>query len=183
MKAHRIKIILGLLAVIAFLCVMPRGMRYWQPESKRCAVTSLDDGAWNYVGCDKRYVNPDKMRDVLAGEAKDLRADAEKGDAEAQYKLGVLLHGADDTQHEGADWLMKAAKQGYVPAESEIGRVYESGEPGYAKDEEESYYWFSLAYKGGEKEAGEEADKITSWLTPEQIEAANKRVKETTGKP
>lgn len=50
---------------------------------------------------------------------------AEKGDAEAQYKIGMQYwtgRGIKDDREEAERWLMKSADQNYAPAEEHFGR-------------------------------------------------------------
>src|SRR5258705_28499 len=71
---------------------------------------------------------------------KSLREDlnkAEKGDAEAQYKVGLAYYRDDfrtgENYMEAADWFQKAADQGHASAQQKLGNLYFSG-LGVAKD-------------------------------------------------
>ena len=60
-----------------------------------------------------------------------LQEKADSGDAAAQYKLGVLLEGDDNTPPNYAQavlWIRKSADQGYPAAENELGILYEHAE-------------------------------------------------------
>ena len=59
-----------------------------------------------------------------------VRKAAEAGDAEAQYRLGLMYakgDGVEEDQWEAVDWLRKAAKQGHKPARNELAKrgIYE----------------------------------------------------------
>ena len=55
---------------------------------------------------------------------------AENGEADAQYKLGLLYltgNGALQDFAEAAKWLKQAAEQGYALAQYELGLIYRTG--------------------------------------------------------
>lgn len=62
--------------------------------------------------------------------ADDLRTRASKGDAEAQWRLGVQLSSSgkdDNTQQEAFLWLSKSAGQGSLKGEFNLGKMYWNG--------------------------------------------------------
>ncbi|MCX6340522.1 MAG: tetratricopeptide repeat protein [Candidatus Aureabacteria bacterium] len=66
---------------------------------------------------------------------------AKKGDAEAQYKLGLMYdegHGVPKNYVEGAKWYRKAAEQGFAPAQSNLGFMYVNGQ-GVSQDYSATY--------------------------------------------
>ena len=67
-------------------------------------------------------------------------AEAEQGDAEAQYNLGIrYLDGGDHS--EAFKWLMKAANKGHVDAQYALAGLY--------KDEQERLKWYLKAAENG----------------------------------
>jgi len=116
-----------------------------------------------------------------------LRLAAEKGNAEAQYELGVMnVRGRDHL--EGMRWLLLAAKQNYVAAQYDLGRVYAhrvsmgSGafEQGYVPDHAEALKWLRLAANNGQTEARKiiteletptPDDELHEWLDELRTEA------------
>jgi hypothetical protein len=70
--------------------------------------------------------NLDDMSDV------DVLAIAQKGQAEAQYKIGdVYYYGSNDTEQDfdqARFWYEKAAQQGNADAEYSLGVMYDNGE-------------------------------------------------------
>jgi TPR repeat protein len=98
-----------------------------------------------------------------------LRPVAEQGNAAAQNELGRRLgtfardrfHGKppprgweerDPVYVEATQWLMKAANQGYLPAELELGFSYALGD-GVEKDDGEAIRWWREAAEHGDSEA------------------------------
>jgi hypothetical protein len=83
----------------------------------------------------------------LPKDFKSLKALAEKGDAKAQYNLGLL----EKDGREAAKWFRMAAEQGDAWAQYRVGRWYESGMgfvPGTFerfKDEKEAVKWYRQA--------------------------------------
>ena len=58
----------------------------------------------------------------------DVKAAAERGDAAAQYKLGVALQtGTRKSDIEGATWIRKSAEQGLADAQYKLGVMLVSG--------------------------------------------------------
>jgi hypothetical protein len=90
-------------------------------------------------------------------EFEQLRAAAEGGDAEAQYKLGMVYHNGGGKEHprdyEAAmKWLRLAADQGNVQAEDWVGAMYYRGE-GVAQDYGEAVRWYRVAAEKGNAHA------------------------------
>jgi TPR repeat protein len=108
---------------------------------------------------------------------EESKAKAEKGDAEAQFKLGYLYdlgRGVVKDEAEAVNWYRKAADQGYANAQAGLGRMYSNG-LGVAKDEVEALKWYrksadqgnpfaqvslGLAYELGSGVAKDEAESV-----------------------
>ena len=91
-------------------------------------------------------------REDYATALREWRPLAEKGDALAQYNLGVLYRKGrgvpqDDVQARG--WYEKAAAQGQAKAQFNLGTLYFNGE-GVRKDYQQALRWFRLAADQGE---------------------------------
>ena len=95
------------------------------------------------------------MRDLK----KELLAAAERGDAEAQYNLGVMLeNGVDDNgyPHEGnkaeaihaeaVKWLLSAAEQDLPRAQLQLAEAYAAGSEA-PEDQVRAGGWFLLAMR------------------------------------
>ena len=87
--------------------------------------------------------------------AAEYRAAAEKGDAEAQCKLGLCYHegyGVPKDYRQAAHWFRKAAEQGMKEAQCLLGLCYEDGD-GVPKDYKQAAYWFRKAAEQGDADA------------------------------
>src|SRR5690349_7527697 len=87
--------------------------------------------------------------------AKEYRPLAEKGDAEAQYRIGRMYefgNGYPEDKAQGIAWVRKAADQGHVDAEQELGVVYATGD-GVAQDDAQAAAWFRKAAEHGDATA------------------------------
>ena len=76
-----------------------------------------------------------------------IKAKAEKGDAEAQYDLGVYYgngQGVAKDEIEAVNWYRKAAEQNYVEAQYNLGFCYYNGQ-GVAQDYAEAAKWYRKA--------------------------------------
>ena len=86
-----------------------------------------------------------------SGAEKTLIEKAQKGDADAQYKLGVMYNRGDGIQEdktEAEKWLRKSAEQGNVGAQNSLGEFYRLG-----GSVNESAKWFRKAAEQGNTEA------------------------------
>lgn len=104
-----------------------------------------------FVGCSE-----DKPQ-IVAQEAKKLTPEqefqgllkrAESGDAEAQFEVGrKIFHGRGVAKNEveAKEWWEKAAGQGYVAAERNLGKVYYNGDANVKVDYKEAAKWFQKA--------------------------------------
>lgn len=72
---------------------------------------------------------PRSTADVTQSDFRTLLSQAESGDRDAQYRLGVLYEYPEDRSvpNNGAaarEWMLKSAEQGYAPAEAMLGEMY-----------------------------------------------------------
>jgi TPR repeat protein len=84
-----------------------------------------------------------------------LRAKAEKGDAVAQFNLGVCYdngQGVAKDKVETVKWYRKAAEQNCALAQSDLGVCYGKGR-GVAKDEVEAVKWYRKAAEQNDAKA------------------------------
>lgn len=108
-------------------------------------------------------VRADSASDV-AREMAVLQAQAESGDAEAQYNLatvykdGVIVPLDYDL---ALVWFRKSAEQGYDGAQLALGTMYEGGH-GVPRDLEEAAKWYRLAAEQGNGWAATFLNAITS---------------------
>ena len=83
-----------------------------------------------------------------------MKAAAEKGDAEAQYLLGLQYQagdGIEKSQVEAAKWLRQAATQGHVGAQGALGAMQASG--GNADEAADAAKWLQAAPEQGRPDA------------------------------
>jgi len=84
-------------------------------------------------------------------QAKDsLQQRAEQGDKNAQFELGhtYFQEGKDYNFERGFQWWHKAANNGHVYAQHNLGAMYYEGQ-GLPKDIDKSIKWYTLASKQG----------------------------------
>jgi TPR repeat protein len=82
---------------------------------------------------------------------KTLRLEAERGDAVAQFNLGISYakgEGLPKDPAEAVKWCRKAAEQGYAKAQFNLGVCYSSG-LGVPKDAAEAVKWYRKAAEQG----------------------------------
>jgi TPR repeat protein len=87
--------------------------------------------------------------------ANEYRPLAERGNAEAQYRIGRMYefgNGYAQDKAQGIAWIRKAAAQGHVDAEQELGVVYATGD-GVAQDDVQAVAWFRKAAEHGDATA------------------------------
>jgi TPR repeat protein len=92
-----------------------------------------------------------RQRSPQPGSEEDLRNWAERGDADAEFELGLRLltgEGVKKNEKEGVDWIRKAANQKHLRAQFIMGSLYQEG-VGLAKDEKKAFEWFMRSAQNG----------------------------------
>src|SRR4029434_8202086 len=82
-----------------------------------------------------------------ANAVKELRPLAERGDAEAQYRIGLMYEfgkGYPQDKAQGIIWFKKSAAQNHTAAQQELGVIYTTGD-GVPKDDAQAVAWFQKA--------------------------------------
>lgn len=86
----------------------------------------------------------------------ELQMLAEKGNSGAQYMLGHMYdeghNGLPKDSKKAILWYTKAAKSGFIAAQSMLGLIYETG-IGAPKDYKQAVYWYTKAAKQGDRMA------------------------------
>jgi len=117
-----VRLLSAVLVVVAILC-------------GNVAVAGLDEGL-------------DALRRNDYGTAeKELRPLAERGDAEAQYRIGLMYEvgkGYPQDKTQGIAWFRKSAGQNHAAAQTELGIIYATGD-GVAQDNAQAVAWFQKA--------------------------------------
>ncbi len=105
-------------------------------------LISISICSWANAGlkeADKAYET--KNYDVVFNELKPL---AEQGNAEAQYKLGVLFDAGQGVKRDlkqAIFWYQRAATQGYAQSQYNLGGIYARGN-GVAQDYIQALSWY-----------------------------------------
>ena len=112
--------------------------------------------------------------------AKDWEEEANAGNAEAQFNLGLLYldgKGVAQDYAEAAVWFRRAADQGYAKAQHNFGAMLGSGQ-GVRRDYESAYMWMSLCAAQNESGCASQRDELATKLKKSQLERAQRRARE-----
>lgn len=96
-----------------------------------------------------RYVCQKKK---CSAEFVDALHKAEAGDANAQNRVGEMLHFGEGVQQDylaAKDWYLKAAEGGHAVAPNHLGRLFLNGE-GVVKDSAEACRWYKISAERGD---------------------------------
>jgi len=120
----------------------------------RCALLALGlAGGLAHAGLDDG-LNALRRND-FATAARELRPLADRGNAEAQYRIGLMVEfgkGYPQDKPQGIAWFTKAASQGHTGAQQELGVIYATGD-GVAKNDAQAAAWFAKAAELGDATA------------------------------
>jgi TPR repeat protein len=103
-----------------------------------------------------------------------LRLKAERGDPDAEYKLGLAYDvgvGAPQDLAQAAAWYERAAEQGHAGAQFSLGLMYSNGR-GVPQDLVRAHMWLNLAAAASQAGARSERDLIAKKMTRQQIAEA-----------
>ena len=116
---------------------------------------------------------PAPNKEIAAIQARaiaELRAKAEKGDATAEWNLGIMYacgQSVPKNEAEALKWYRKSAEHGNPDAQRVLGATYANGQ-GVPKNEAEGYKWLLLAGAQGNGMAKNEIAILEPNLTPAQ---------------
>ncbi len=116
----------------------------------------------------------------MAAALEKLKPHAEKGNAEAQFRLGLMYREGKGVAQDGklaADWFGKAAEQGHVEAQENLGFSYAKG-LGVERDWVQADKWFSIAAASGKESAIKNQKVVEVHMQPDNIAEANKLAQE-----
>jgi len=139
-----------------------------------CGDQSQKDAANYQEGLDA--FNQGNFADAL----KKLQPIAEKGNAEAQFRLGLMYRegkGVAQDDKQGVAWLSKAAEQGQAEAQENLAFGYAKG-LGVERDWVQADKWFSIAAASGKETAINNQKVVEVHMQPEDIAKANTLAKE-----
>ena len=78
---------------------------------------------------------------------------------------------------EAVGWYRRAAEQGEVAAQSNLGGMYGAGD-GVAQDYILAHMWYDLAGAGGDEDAAKLRDSVAELMTPAQVADAQRLARE-----
>ncbi|MCL2829887.1 MAG: DUF4124 domain-containing protein [Betaproteobacteria bacterium] len=111
---------------------------------------------------------PEPPKLPSANAAKDFEAlkhSAEKGDPEAQYKLGQMYasgRGAAQNDDEAVKWYRESAEQGNAAGQYGLGGMYLKGR-GVPQSVDEAMRWYQMAADQGHTGAQGMVESINNW--------------------
>jgi TPR repeat protein len=99
----------------------------------------------------QRQARDFKPQSIHLKSFEEFKALGEKGDAAAQFKVGLIYYfgqGIPRDYRESLNWFQKAARQGYAPAQYNVGYMHEKGD-GTPQDYAEAAKYYRQAAEGG----------------------------------
>ena len=118
-----------------------------------------------------------KNRGDFAKALREWRPLAEKGDARAQFYLGMLYENGDGVPEDfgkAREWYEKSAAQGDADAQFYLGLMSAFGR-GAPLDLVQAHMWYSLAAGNGHARATLHRNDLAKEMKPTQIAEARKR--------
>ena len=159
-------------AVVLFHKARKQGYRVWNyVMSPHCKTAKEDiDKLHEIEEIVEQYVREEMEQ--TTGPCPKLRRAAEQGDAHAQFKYGIACCREAPAYAKRAEWWTKAAEQGHVEAQYELGCLFYTGERGVLQDYEKAVYWLGKA-----KEKGHEGAKNHLRLNKKPIKSIKQLIK------
>lgn len=114
------------------------------------------------VGCHKIHSTTNSQISQMQprieenGELIKLNRLAEQGNAEAQYRLGLMYDMGEDVNQDYSkafEWYEKSANQGLASSQSKLGSMYRYGK-GVEVNHAKATEWYFKAYEQGDEIAG-----------------------------
>jgi hypothetical protein len=107
----------------------------------------------------------------------DLEKQADQGDADAQWQLGVRYHNGEEVPRDDAQavmWFFRAAEQGHALAQATLGAYYWAGR-GVPQDLSKAYFWSTLALAQGDENSRSRLEGLASQMTKSQVSSARQQ--------
>ena len=86
--------------------------------------------------------------------------------------------GFSKTLNRLVQWYTRAAEQGLLEAQADLGYLYAKRENKVPEDYLIAYKWLTLAIQQGDRMAPRDLENLKKDMTPDQIEKADKLVQE-----
>jgi len=115
--------------------------------------------------------------DAQANSLGSLRKLADRGDADAQWQMGVRYHNGEGVPRDDAQamqWFLRAAEQGHVAAQSALGAYYWAAR-GVREDLSKAYFWSVIAMAQGDEISKARLEGLASQMTPVQVSDARQQ--------
>jgi len=116
-------------------------------------------------------------QDAQATSLRSLRKLADRGDADAQWQMGVLYHngeGVPRDDEQAMQWFLRAAEQGHVIAQATLGAYYWAGR-GVPQDLSKAYLWSYIALAQGDENSKSRLEGLASQMTRAEVSAAREQ--------
>jgi len=116
----------------------------------------------------------------FAGALNKLQPMAERGNADAQLRLGLMYRegkGVPQDDKQAVAWLSMAAEQGQTEAQENLGFSYAKG-LGVERDWVQADKWFGIAAASGKETAINNQKVVEVHMKPDTIAEANALTKE-----
>lgn len=110
----------------------------------------------------------------FAAAFKEWRPLAEKGNARAEFLLGLLYYdgkGVPQDYVEAAKWFQESADRGYARAQHNLGEMYFTGQ-GVKRDYVQAYKWLNLCAAAGVDTCADHRDLVAKKLKRGKLEEA-----------
>ncbi len=120
------------------------------------------------------------FNNVTAEAIEEIKAKAQKGDSESEYKLGILYAngaGVIKDATEASKWYRRAAEKGRATAQFALGMFYFLG-VGVSQDYLQAHKWLNLSSAQGFKAAKTAREMVEQKMSPEQIAEAQQLARE-----
>jgi Sel1 repeat len=107
---------------------------------------------------------PGRDKNEQSSTLQQLRTEAERGNAQAQYALGGAYYNGNGVARnaaQGAQWLLKAAEGGYAPAQCDLGVMYQNG-VGVNQSLKDALKWYHRAAEQGDAFACHNLGSLTA---------------------
>jgi hypothetical protein len=171
-------LVIAVVATVLGYVLGPMMEKRWAPspqasQQRPGAETVSGQSVTDHGSADQRLAGHSAQSKSLA----DLQRLAARGDAEAQWQMGVRYHNGEDVPHDdtqAVQWFLRAAEQGHVTAQSTLGAYYWAGR-GVPQDLSKAYFWSAIALAQGDDNSKSRLQGLASQMTHAQVSAARQQ--------
>ena len=148
-----------------------------QPQASQQLLVEAASAPSGQSAADRTRSTRARPPNAQAKSLADLRKLADRGDADAQWQIGVRYHNGDGVPHDDAQamqWFHRAAEQGHVTAQATLGAYYWAGR-GVPQDLSQAYFWSDIALAQGDENSKSRLEGLASQMTRAQVSAARQQ--------